>query len=130
MGRQFLIGAIAVCAFAIGFASPANADEPVYQGIIGSWDGTWKSKTSGSKGKVTFSCRRGSSMSPNCTAKISSADGSKTSTYEYAPDWKGRGKLEWKNGPLYYVFQLKKNGTLFVTYQVRKDSGTWNFKRR
>lgn len=130
MAFKPLIVALGV-AVILGIAvTPTFANEPVYQGIIGSWTGTWKSNKRGSTGKVTFSCRRGSSLSPNCTARISTSDGAKTTAYEYAPDWKGNGKLEWKNGPLHYVFQLKKNGTLSATYKVRNDHGTWTFKRQ
>lgn len=126
MKTAFFLSAMLVAAV----APHAHADDPAYQQIIGSWDGQWKSKTTGSTGNITFSCRRGSSLSPNCTAKITNADGSNTNTYEYSPDWKGNGKLVWKNGPFDYVFQLRKDGTLLVTYKVRKDSGTWTLIRR
>ena len=99
-----------------------------YDTYLGSWSGTWKSNRTGSSDTVTLSCREGSSLGPNCTAKVTPKRGD-VRILSISPDVQGNGTLRWKNGPLDYKFGKVQNGKLRVDYVVTKDTGVWNLTR-
>jgi hypothetical protein len=100
-----------------------------YDEYLGSWDGTWKSSQHGDTGNISVSCRRGSSLGPNCTYTMYRNDNTQE-TYPITPDLQSNGTLHWEEGLFDYKFNKPKNNKMKITYKVIEDRGVWNVKKR